>query len=256
MANLQSLNIDQPIVDPKTGKPTLYFMQLLLGKDGILSGTSEDVAAVQAALDSLSLDDLGDVEAPSPVDGEVLTYVGANSRWEAVAQSGGGGLSYELNTTSSTSTVATAGKGVFLKPLINATIEVVTQRIVVPSSVSQYRAYVLELDGSDQVTSILAQSGDVVPGSAGTQTVVFELTSSASLTAGGNYAVIVYLNSSTSTTSSGALTGGSGFSTFPNTGAAQTMYARQAAISPSVGDTITVASSSQYSIGLGFTLSL
>lgn len=47
-------------------------------------------AASQADLDALALDDLVDVDAPAPADGDVLTWVDADSEWQAVAPSGGG----------------------------------------------------------------------------------------------------------------------------------------------------------------------
>ena len=37
------------------------------------------------------IDEFGDVAITTPADGEVLTYVSANSRWENAAASGGGG---------------------------------------------------------------------------------------------------------------------------------------------------------------------
>jgi hypothetical protein len=37
------------------------------------------------------IDEFGDVSITTPADGEVLTYVSANSRWENAAASGGGG---------------------------------------------------------------------------------------------------------------------------------------------------------------------
>jgi hypothetical protein len=38
-----------------------------------------------------NLDDLDDVDAPTPADGDVLTYVDSSGNWEAVAASGGSG---------------------------------------------------------------------------------------------------------------------------------------------------------------------
>ncbi len=42
----------------------------------------------------LALDDIDDVDAPTPADGDVLTWVAANSAWEAAAGGGGGSVGW------------------------------------------------------------------------------------------------------------------------------------------------------------------
>ncbi len=75
------------------------------------SPTPDDVAQ---ALDELAasggggaLDDLSDVDAPSPSDGDVLTYDSGTSEWVAAAPTGGGGalVLLESHTASASSTL-------------------------------------------------------------------------------------------------------------------------------------------------------
>ena len=56
-----------------------------------------------ARISAADLTDLSDVDytAGAGIDGRVLTYVNANSRWEAVAPSGGGGFTYSAITSAS-----------------------------------------------------------------------------------------------------------------------------------------------------------
>lgn len=53
--------------------------------------TNNDGALDDDDLTDNDLDDLSDVDAAAPSDGDVLTWVAANSAWEAAAASGGGG---------------------------------------------------------------------------------------------------------------------------------------------------------------------
>jgi hypothetical protein len=58
-------------------------------------------ARVDARIAAATANDLSDVSytAGAPIDGYVLTYVNANSRWEAVAASGGGGGGFTYDGT-------------------------------------------------------------------------------------------------------------------------------------------------------------
>lgn len=59
----------------------------------IIDAAAGAVTSVNGATGAvvLALDDIDDVDAPTPTDGDVLTWVAANSAWEPVAGGGGGG---------------------------------------------------------------------------------------------------------------------------------------------------------------------
>src|SRR5690606_8851065 len=62
----------------------------------IIDSASSAVTSVNGETGSvvLSLDDIDDVDAAAPSDGDVLTWVAANSAWEPAAGSGGGGAAW------------------------------------------------------------------------------------------------------------------------------------------------------------------
>jgi hypothetical protein len=59
-----------------------------------------------------ALDDLTDVDAPTPADGEVLTWVDADSEWQAVAPAGGGGGTVDIEDEGAADTIDFVGAGV------------------------------------------------------------------------------------------------------------------------------------------------
>jgi hypothetical protein len=105
-------DVDQrfPITDNE-GKATDYLMRLLRDRKS-QSQTTEELAeealatadAAQADVDileqvvaNLELDDLADVDAPTPNDGDVLTWNNADSEWQAEAPASGGGGNYVIH---------------------------------------------------------------------------------------------------------------------------------------------------------------
>lgn len=67
----------------------------------------EPTLATNHQHDAPALDDLTDVDAPTPADGDVLTWVDADSEWQAVAPTGGGGVTVEDEGTPLTTTATT-----------------------------------------------------------------------------------------------------------------------------------------------------
>lgn len=62
-----------PVIDPKTGAMTRVWYQYWTVADSILRGTT-----------ALSLNDMADIDAGTPADGDVLTFVAADSKWKGV----------------------------------------------------------------------------------------------------------------------------------------------------------------------------
>lgn len=61
-------------------------------------GGAVDSVNGQTGVVVLELDDLDDVDAATPSDGDALTWVAANNAWEPVAGGGGGGMSNPMTT--------------------------------------------------------------------------------------------------------------------------------------------------------------
>src|SRR5690606_4613180 len=99
---------DNPAADlPLDGTETIPALQA--GSDvqvtvqDIIDAASGAVTSVNGATGAvvLALDDLDDVDAGSPSDGDVLTWVAANSAWEPAAGGSGGSDSYTIVTEAS-----------------------------------------------------------------------------------------------------------------------------------------------------------
>lgn len=62
-----------PVIDPSTGLMTRDWYRYWIVADPILRGTV-----------ALTLNDLADIDAATPTDGDVLTWVDADNRWKGV----------------------------------------------------------------------------------------------------------------------------------------------------------------------------
>ena len=60
-----------PIIDPATGRMTRDWYRYWTITDSILRGTT-----------ALKLNDIADIDAPAPTNGQQLTWVSADSRWK------------------------------------------------------------------------------------------------------------------------------------------------------------------------------
>lgn len=81
---VQELRFNWPIVDPNSGFPNPQFIRLFQSILGNEQGIADSTPA--------NIDDLDDVNAGSPADGEVLTYDAASGEWKPTA---GGGMSHQ-----------------------------------------------------------------------------------------------------------------------------------------------------------------
>ncbi|QDP50605.1 MAG: hypothetical protein Tp1125DCM00d2C21254131_46 [Prokaryotic dsDNA virus sp.] len=198
MPSIQDLDGRFPIVNPD-GTPTTYLLRLLNDRGDSQTGTDTEIAELASQidgkadktteiiagsglsgggdlsedrtinLDPLSLDDLTDVDLTTtpPTDGQVMAYVAADNEWVPANQSGGGGgggsgkiiLSpQEEYDGSSSSNFATKGlQGYFSR---NRTCSKIVA-FMTPASGATYKAFVVELDGSTNVTAVLAESSTV-----------------------------------------------------------------------------------------------
>lgn len=62
-----------PVIDPSTGLMTRDWYRYWIVADPILRGTV-----------ALTLNDLADIDAATPADGDVLTWVDADNRWKGI----------------------------------------------------------------------------------------------------------------------------------------------------------------------------
>ena len=89
------------------GSSTSVTISSAIGGDSVRFQCSQFGSGVAPA--NLPLNSITDVDAPSPSDGDTLTWVAANNAWEPVAPSGGGGLSVYLLAQQSGTTVLNQG---------------------------------------------------------------------------------------------------------------------------------------------------
>lgn len=69
-----------PVIDPSTGLMTRDWYRYWIVADPILRG----VPLVSSDIDNLTLDDLADIDAPAPTNGQKLTWVTADAKWKGV----------------------------------------------------------------------------------------------------------------------------------------------------------------------------
>ncbi|MEL0013974.1 MAG: hypothetical protein VW715_02115 [Rhodospirillales bacterium] len=74
---------------------------------GAFTYTPPDLSSYLTGITGQSIEDLSDVNAMTPTDGQVLTWDNANSRWDAASPSGGSYNDASVDTHLNTSTAAT-----------------------------------------------------------------------------------------------------------------------------------------------------
>lgn len=211
MANNDFLAWNVPIVNPESGQPTPDFIRFLLGYKTSINGNVPDSRKINTGTGlhgggdlssdrTLSLDatlnELNDVNAPSPTNGEVLTYDAGTHQWEAAASVGGAGYVRDgiLEPNSGPVGDAYAVQGARIVMLGDSTVAAVIGSASWLDGTT-YQGFVYEIDPTTAaVLSTVAQSATYTfPASLGGYNghYVFPLSSATPLVSGHSYALCI-----------------------------------------------------------------
>lgn len=217
------LNSAEAIVDPQTGKPSMYFMDYLLNRGGYLSEVEKTLQTLYETLGTQEIIAGGALSGGGPLIADPPTeisleplapdptgsYTNANidvdeyGRVTAAANGGGGG-SFVIRETFNPgggNTGSFGSRGGQLNPLRNCTLNSLFAKFTADPAVT-YQCHLVTLTGGNTVATIVG-SVTIGPGLPATAYALYEFVFATpiALVAGTNYAVLFTRNTTSGATS-------------------------------------------------------